>query len=795
MVKISVIIAAYNSEKYIREAVASVQRQTLRELEILCVDDCSQDATPRLLDELAAEDSRVRVIHHTVNGGTAKSRYDGLCAASGEYILFLDGDDYYTSPRACETLYTAAAEKEVDVLQFGMQLLAAEDTPQDYLQGLTQTCRPCTVPLPHQRGALVDECCLKRRFGWNLAGKLFSADCLRQAHQFYQGTYLTMAEDMLFCFLALVWARGYAALEEPFYAYRLGSGITSRRQLSPEGFRPYIQEYQVYALLKSWLERLGLDGRYRLSLQFVRDTVAQDMSNAFLNRLHEEDCPQALEQLLTQWPSEDAAAALSDSVYRRGLCQPDAAAWRCRTIGGSAAAGRPIRTVGTFYYRMYNGGVERVISLLAALWQKQGWRVVLFTEEAPNALDYPLPENVIRVLLPRLDSNDPNSFYARAAAWKKGLADYSVDVMVYHAWLYNFLVADELSIRSTGVPLALHTHGLFSIGLSLPLHAGGYQTATQAKTYCLSNLIIALSEVDRAWWRALGLCCEATLNPPTFDIHRIAPAPADGQELLWVGRICAQKQPEEALAIMRLVHEQLPAARLHMVGAAETEEEMARFQAEIDREGLQDCMVLEGYQTDVAPFYRQAAAVLWTAAFEGAPMAMIESKAFGLPIVAYELANVDMVRQAKGMVVVPQKARRQAAQQLVRLLQDDAARHALAQQARESAVEMAQTDLGAHWQRLLALAVQPQAEHTPLYRLPPLESAVQLSMDFLAEGMRSGALADGGGANALALAQQNAAYAVMVDEIRHSTSYRLGEWLTAVPRRCKRWLQKRLRRT
>ena len=89
MVKISVIIAAYNSENYIREAVASVQRQTLRELEILCVDDCSQDATPRLLDELAAEDSRVRVIHHTVNGGTAKSRYDGLCAASGEYILFL----------------------------------------------------------------------------------------------------------------------------------------------------------------------------------------------------------------------------------------------------------------------------------------------------------------------------------------------------------------------------------------------------------------------------------------------------------------------------------------------------------------------------------------------------------------------------------------------------------------------------------------------------------------------------------------------------------------------------------
>ena len=57
------------------------------------------------------------------------------------------------------------------------------------------------------------------------------------------------------------------------------------------------------------------------------------------------------------------------------------------------------------------------------------------------------------------------------------------------------------------------------------------------------------------------------------------------------------------------------------------------------------------------------------------------------------------------------------------------------------------------------------------------------------------ALADGGCANALALAQQNAAYAVMVDEIRHSTSYRLGEWLTAVPRRCKRWLQKRLRRT
>ena len=67
---VSVVIACYNVEKYVEEAVRSVMNQTLRDIEIICVDDCSEDGTLAILELLASEDSRIRIIQHKSNQGT-----------------------------------------------------------------------------------------------------------------------------------------------------------------------------------------------------------------------------------------------------------------------------------------------------------------------------------------------------------------------------------------------------------------------------------------------------------------------------------------------------------------------------------------------------------------------------------------------------------------------------------------------------------------------------------------------------------------------------------------------------
>lgn len=91
--KVSIIIPAYNVEKYIEKCVESIVMQTHKNIEILVIDDGSKDNTGRILDELALKDERIRAVHKK-NGGVSSARNTGLDMATGEYVVFVDADDY-----------------------------------------------------------------------------------------------------------------------------------------------------------------------------------------------------------------------------------------------------------------------------------------------------------------------------------------------------------------------------------------------------------------------------------------------------------------------------------------------------------------------------------------------------------------------------------------------------------------------------------------------------------------------------------------------------------------------------
>lgn len=110
---ISVIIPVYAVEKYLKRAVDSVLRQTYRNLEIILVDDGSPDACPAICDDYEAKEARVRVIHKE-NGGLSDARNAGLDIAGGDYIAFLDSDDYY-APFFIEVLYEQLTAQNAQV--------------------------------------------------------------------------------------------------------------------------------------------------------------------------------------------------------------------------------------------------------------------------------------------------------------------------------------------------------------------------------------------------------------------------------------------------------------------------------------------------------------------------------------------------------------------------------------------------------------------------------------------------------------------------------------------------------
>ena len=89
----SIIVPIYNVQPYLEKCVTHLREQTLRDIEIILVDDESPDACPEMCDRYAAEDGRIKVIHKK-NGGLSDARNHGFAAATGEYILFVDADDY-----------------------------------------------------------------------------------------------------------------------------------------------------------------------------------------------------------------------------------------------------------------------------------------------------------------------------------------------------------------------------------------------------------------------------------------------------------------------------------------------------------------------------------------------------------------------------------------------------------------------------------------------------------------------------------------------------------------------------
>ncbi len=111
-VAISVVVPVYNKAEFLREALDSVLAQTLREIEIICVDDGSTDSSPQILAEYAKKDPRVRVITQE-NRGVGETRNVGMRAAKGEFIAFLDPDDFLPDNATYETLYSEAKKQNV----------------------------------------------------------------------------------------------------------------------------------------------------------------------------------------------------------------------------------------------------------------------------------------------------------------------------------------------------------------------------------------------------------------------------------------------------------------------------------------------------------------------------------------------------------------------------------------------------------------------------------------------------------------------------------------------------------
>ena len=132
MAKVTVIVAVYNAEAYLRQCLDSLLAQTLTDVQVICSDDGSTDGSLDILNQYAGRDSRFSVIHSAVNHGPAHARNLALRQAEGEYVAFLDSDDWLSPDALHQAVSTFELNSETDCVLFDVRYIYSNGSEKGY---------------------------------------------------------------------------------------------------------------------------------------------------------------------------------------------------------------------------------------------------------------------------------------------------------------------------------------------------------------------------------------------------------------------------------------------------------------------------------------------------------------------------------------------------------------------------------------------------------------------------------------------------------------------------------------
>ena len=184
-IKVSIIIPVYNVEQYIKQCLDSVINQTLKDIEIICIDDKSTDNSLQILKEYKQKDSRIVLIEHNNNLGVSASRNDAINIAKGEYIIFLDSDDFLEL-NYCEILFNIAKQNNLKLVY---------NTNVKYYISENKIKKRSHANLPNNKLLYIDSKNINKLY-WSACQIMVKRDILKSEHITFP--LIQIAEDLYF---------------------------------------------------------------------------------------------------------------------------------------------------------------------------------------------------------------------------------------------------------------------------------------------------------------------------------------------------------------------------------------------------------------------------------------------------------------------------------------------------------------------------------------------------------------------------------------------------------------------
>jgi glycosyltransferase involved in cell wall biosynthesis len=259
MVKFSVIVPIYNVEKYIRKCLETIEAQTFRDFEVICVDDCGSDNSMKIAEEFAQRNPNFKIVKHEENRGLSAARNTGIKLAQGEFLVFIDSDDYIDTS-LLQKVSDAFDTHDVDSVWYNAKI-CFERTGEQILMLRDR------LPFSGEINLNSENITRFSDYAWN---KVFRASKLKELNmEFAEGLFF---EDSEFYFRVFTQIKKVYYIKDPLYYYqsRENSIVTSSEKDELKFYHLFLIIENLYAYYK---ENNLFDEYKRVLLKIFSDRV------------------------------------------------------------------------------------------------------------------------------------------------------------------------------------------------------------------------------------------------------------------------------------------------------------------------------------------------------------------------------------------------------------------------------------------------------------------------------------------------------------------------------------------
>jgi len=632
--KISIIIPVYNVEKYIRKCLNSVVNQTLKNIEIVVVDDASPDNSLQIVKEFQKKDKRIKIVSHKKNKGLLQARRTGMLVASGEYIQHLDSDDWLDL-NTCEIVYDALHKSESDLCHIGFKLKSKGKIIEDKSEYWSIYDEKIKRDILFER-------ILEDKISHNAVSFISKKEiALKACDEMKNITNLTLAEDLIYTSYLNLYANDCICVPKKLYNYRLNIGVCSKASNSVEKFTNAFKDMNVaFERIEKVVKNIDNDKLINKAKQKKQKHLKGNSLYNWdkLNKKNKELVFKSLydKKLLAKWIEILYEFERFDEVNNLS---------KVEFLNKKQDNNKKI----AFYInRMHNGGREKVVQLLANNFSDRGWKVIVFILEDINENDYKLNSNIEKIVLPKNKSQ-------LLIFLKKEMKNRKIKLFASHNWINEKELLMLAYLRANDIKICFSDHIGFRESIFIGNDLNIFKCALASEN--ILNGLTCLARLETDVWRKFGLNVVFLPNPNEIsakDEKNVIKK--TNNQIIWIGRLEEkQKQTQCAIKAFSVLYKKNKNTKLVIVGS----EEGMKFGVYYDKlKKLSKELKCEkgiefvGYSNNVEK-YLQRANIHWlTSSYEGFPMVWVEAKSCGVPTIAYDMPWVEL--NGKGSITVPQ---------------------------------------------------------------------------------------------------------------------------------------------